>query len=246
LGLGLGFAAPFTLAAFVPGLLVRLPKPGGWMDDFRKLMAFPMYGTAAWLAWVLAVQSGSDALARLFLAAVTLALGVWLLGSAQHRAALGRRPVKTLALGVTLTLAALAVAIWPRYAEPAQRGGTETQGSDIPYEAYSPEKLAEARASGKPVFVNYTAAWCVTCQVNEKVAFSTKIAADAFAKSGTVYLKADWTRRDATIAEDLARHGRAGVPLYLVYPAAGGDPVVLPQLLTGEIVAGALETAAKS
>ena len=244
LGLGLGFAAPFTLAAFVPGLLARLPKPGGWMDGFRKLMAFPMYGTAAWLAWVLAVQSGSDALARLFAASVTLALGVWLLGSAQHRAGLGQRPLKTLALGAALTLAALAAVVWPPYAEPAAAGASDVQGSAIPYEAYSPEKLAEVRASGKPVFVNYTAAWCVTCQVNEKVAFSTKLAADAFAKSGTVYLKADWTRRDAVIAEDLARHGRAGVPLYLVYPAKGGEPVVLPQLLTGEIVAKALEAAA--
>lgn len=245
LGLGLGFAAPFTLAAFIPGLLARLPKPGGWMDGFRKLMAFPMYGTAAWLAWVLAVQSGSDALARLFAAAVTLALGVWLLGSAQHRANLGQKPVKTVLLGAVLTLLSLGAAVWPNYAEPAASGETEAQGSAIPYEAYSSEKLAEVRATGKPVFVNFTAAWCVTCQVNEKVAFSTKTAADAFAKSGAVYLKADWTRRDAAIAEELARHGRAGVPLYLVYPANGGEPAVLPQLLTGDIVAKALETAAK-
>ena len=246
LGLGLGFAAPFTLAAFIPGLLARLPKPGGWMEGFRKLMAFPMYGTAAWLAWVLAVQSGSDALARVFAAAVTLALGVWLLGSAQHRAGLGQRPLKTLVLGGALTIAALAAAVWPNYAEPAAAGTPEAEGSSIPYEAYSPEKLAEIRATGKPVFINFTAAWCVTCQVNEKVAFSTKAAADAFAKSGAVYLKADWTRRDAVIAQELARHGRAGVPLYLVYPASGGEPVVLPQLLTGEIVAKALAAAAKS
>ena len=245
-GLGLGFAAPFTLVAFIPGLLARLPRPGGWMEGFRRLMAFPMYGTAAWLAWVLAVQSGSDALARVFAAAVILALGVWLLGSAQRRAGLGQRPVKSLILGAALTIAALTAAIWPNYAEPAEAGSTEARGSSIPYEAYSPEKLAEVRATGKPVFINFTAAWCVTCQVNEKVAFSTRTAAEAFAKSGTVYLKADWTRRDAVIAEELARHGRAGVPLYLVYPAGGGDPVILPQILTGEMVAGALETAAKS
>lgn len=246
LGLGLGFAAPFTLAAFAPGLLARLPKPGGWMEGFRRLMAFPMYGTAAWLAWVLAVQSGSDALARLFAVAVTLALGVWLLGSAQRRAGLGQRPVKTLILGAALSLAALAGAIWPAYAEPPVAGAADAQGSAIPYETYSQEKLAEVRSSGKPVFVNFTAAWCVTCQVNEKVAFSTAKASDAFAQSGAVYLKADWTRRDAVIAEELARHGRAGVPLYLVYPANGGEPVILPQLLTGEIVAKALAKAAKS
>jgi thiol:disulfide interchange protein DsbD len=246
LGLGLGFAAPFTLAAFAPGLLARLPKPGAWMESFRRLMAFPMYGTAAWLAWVLAVQSGSDALARLFAVAVILSLGIWLLGSAQRRAGLGQRPIKTLVLGAALSLAALAGAIWPAYAEPPVAGAADAQGSAIPYETYSQEKLAEVRASGKPVFVNFTAAWCVTCQVNEKVAFSTAKASDAFAQSGAVYLKADWTRRDAVIAEELARHGRAGVPLYLVYPASGGDPVILPQLLTGDMVAKALEAAAKS
>ena len=131
----------------------------------------------------------------------------------------------------------------PKYTLPTGPDGL-AQGSDIPYEAYSSEKLATAQAAGKPVFINFTAAWCVTCQVNEKVAFSTKQAADAFAKTGTVYLKADWTRRDTVIAEELAKHGRAGVPLYLVYPAKGGEPAILPQILTGELVARALKAAA--
>lgn len=243
-GLGLGFAAPFTLAAFVPALLARLPKPGAWMEGFRKLMSFPMYGAAAWLAWVLAVQSGSDALARLFAAAVVLALAVWLLGVAQRRQAAGGRPLATGLVGAALLAVAALGAVWPNYPQAATGAGDQTQGSDIPYQPYSPEKVAEAQAAGKPVFVNFTAAWCVTCQVNEKVAFSTKAAADAFARSGAVYLKADWTRRDAAIADELARHGRVGVPLYLVYGARGGEPQVLPQLLTGEIVAKALEKAA--
>jgi thiol:disulfide interchange protein DsbD len=115
----------------------------------------------------------------------------------------------------------------------------------VAYEAYSPERLSALQAEGRPVFVNYTAAWCVTCQVNERVAFSTRIAAEAFEASGTVYLKADWTRRDAVIAEDLARFGRAGVPLYLVYPAGGGEPRILPQLLTPDIVARAVQDAAR-
>jgi thiol:disulfide interchange protein DsbD len=95
------------------------------------------------------------------------------------------------------------------------------------------------------VFVNYTAAWCVTCQVNEKVALSTQGVADALKRNGAVYLKADWTRKDADIAQELAAHGRAGVPLYLVYPARGGAPKVLPQLLTEGMVAKALDAAAK-
>jgi thiol:disulfide interchange protein DsbD len=246
-GLGLGFAAPFTLAAFVPALLARLPKPGGWMEGFRKLMAFPMYGTAAWLAWVLVIQSGSDALARLFAAAVVLALAAWLLGVAQRRQAQGLPALAVGLTGAILLAGATLTAVWPNYAEATTSGGDAlAQGSAIPYEAYSPEKLAEAQAAGKPVFINFTAAWCVTCQVNEKVAFSTKAAADAFARTGAVYLKADWTRRDKVIADELARHGRAGVPLYLVYGAKGGEPEVLPQILSGEAVVKALEKAAKS
>ncbi len=243
LGLGLGFATPFTLAAFAPALLSLLPRPGPWMEGFRRLMAFPMYGAAAWLAWVLVIGAGSDALARLFAAAVVLALSAWIMGVAQRRHLAGGRPVVLMILGTLLLVGALLAVVVPRYAVPSGTGAL-AQGSDIPYQAYSPDKLAEAQAAGKPVFINFTAAWCVTCQVNEKVAFSTKQAAEAFAKTGTVYLKADWTRRDTVIAQELARHGRAGVPLYLVYGAKGGEPQVLPQILTGAIVATALERAA--
>ena len=243
-GLGLGFAAPFTAAAFAPGLLSSLPKPGAWMDGFRKLMSFPMYGTAAWLAWVLTVQTDPTGLARLFAAAIVLALGVWLLGVAQRRQSAGSGALAPALTGLVLAAIAIGAAVWPKYDEPAVAGAPSAEGAAIAAEPYSPEKLAAAQAAGKPVFVNYTAAWCVTCQVNEKVAFSTKRAADAFARSGAVYLKADWTRRDAAIAADLAHFGRAGVPLYLVYSAKGGEPAVLPQLLTGDIVAAAIEKAA--
>jgi len=244
-GLGLGFAAPFTAAAFAPGLLSRLPKPGAWMDGFRKLMSFPMYGAAAWLAWVLTVQTDATGLARLFGAAIVLALGAWLLGIAQRRQALGSKPMLPALTGAALVLAAASVALWPKYDEPTAVGAVGGgEGSAIAYEPYSAEKLAAAQAAGKAVFVNYTAAWCVTCQVNEKVAFSTKRAAAAFAKTGAVYLKADWTRRDGAIAADLAKYGRAGVPLYLVYGAKGGEPSILPQILTGDIVAAAVEKAA--
>jgi thiol:disulfide interchange protein DsbD len=245
-GLGLGFAAPFTLAALAPGVLSRLPRPGPWMDTFRKVLAFPMYGAAAWLAWVLAVQAGPDLLARLLAAGVALSFACWLAGLAQRRSLLGQpaRALGVVALGVAVL--SVAAAVWPTpaqaVAEVSAPSGTDASG--LAYETYTPERLATLRAEGRAVFVNYTAAWCVTCQVNERVAFSTRTAAEAFAVSGTVYLKADWTRRDAVIAEDLARFGRAGVPLYLVYPAGGGDPEVLPQLLTPDMVARAVKAAA--
>ncbi|MDP3747633.1 MAG: protein-disulfide reductase DsbD family protein [Phenylobacterium sp.] len=245
LALGLGFAAPFALAAFMPGLLSRLPKPGPWMEGFKKLMAFPMYGTAAWLAWVLAVQAGDTALARIFAAAVVLALAVWLLGVAQRRSAQGGKPLVLAGVGAMLAITATLAAVWPNYAAAPTATADAASGASasVPYEAYNPEKLAAARATGKPVFVNFTAAWCVTCQVNEKIAFSTQGVADAFKETGAVYLKADWTRKDAEIAAELAKHGRAGVPLYLVYGAKGGDGVILPQILTEGLVVRALKDA---
>lgn len=241
--LGLGFAAPFTLAAFAPGLLARLPKPGPWMDTFRRLMAFPMYGAAAWLAWVLTVQAGETALARILAAGVALAFAAWLFGRWQRGRAAGRRPVALAALAGAAGVLAVAASVTPGY-QLAQPAAAEPATPDkLAYEPWSAERLAAARAEGRPVFVNFTAAWCVSCQVNEKVALSTDKVAKAFAATDAIYLKGDWTRKDAVIEAELARHGRAGVPLYLVYGANGGDGVILPQLLTADTVVRALEAA---
>jgi thiol:disulfide interchange protein DsbD len=241
LALGVGFAAPFVAAAFTPGLLSRLPRPGPWMEILRRALAFPMYGAAAWLAWVLTLQAGAGALARILAVAIVLALAAWLAGLAQRRAGLGRPARGLAAAAAVLVCAVAAAAVWPPYpqAVAAQEGSAAT-----PQEAYTPARLAALRAEGRAVFVDYTAAWCVTCQVNEKVVLSRAAVAEAFRRTGAVYLKADWTRKDAVIAADLARHGRAGVPLYLVYAARGGDAVVLPQILTEGRVIRALETAA--
>lgn len=240
--LGLGFAAPFTLAAFAPGLLARLPKPGPWMESFRRLMAFPMYGAAAWLAWVLTVQAGPSALARILAAGLGLAFAAWLFGRWQKGRAAGRKPVALAALAGAAGALALAAALTPGYQSVAATTEPAAAGK-LAYEPWSAERLAAARAEGRPVFVNFTAAWCVSCQVNEKVALSTDKVARAFATSNAVYLKGDWTRKDAVIEAELARHGRAGVPLYLVYGAKGGDGVILPQLLTADTVVRALESA---
>ena len=230
--LGLGFAAPFVLVAYAPGLLSRLPRPGAWMETFRKALAFPMYGAAAWLAWVLAQQAGAEDLAKLFTAAVVVALAAWLAGLAQRRAALGGKPLVLAAAAAVLAALAIAAVTWP-----------QDKAAELPIEPYSPARLAELRAEGQPVFVNYTAAWCVSCQVNDKVALSTHAVAQAFARHKVAYLKADWTKRDATIAAELASRGRAGVPLYLLYATHGGEAAILPSILTPDIVLKAVEAA---
>jgi thiol:disulfide interchange protein len=232
LALGIGFAAPFVLVTYAPVLLSRLPRPGAWMETFRKALAFPMYGAAAWLAWVLSQQVGPEELAKLFAAAVVVALAAWLLGLQQRRAAAGGKPViLALAASLLAVIAVLSVA-WP-----------QTAAAELQSEPYSPARLAELQAAGRPVFINYTAAWCVSCQVNDKVALSTHDVAQAFARHKVAYLKADWTKRDGAIAAELAAHGRAGVPLYLVYGTNGGDGVILPSILTPDIVVKAVEAA---
>jgi thiol:disulfide interchange protein DsbD len=133
-----------------------------------------------------------------------------------------------------LVVASVAAVAWPA-----------DKAAELASEPYSPARVAELRAEGRPVFVNYTAAWCVSCQVNDKVALSTHAVTDAFARHKVAYLKADWTKRDATIAADLASHGRAGVPLYLLYGSGGGEAAVLPSILTPDIVVKAVEAADK-
>jgi thiol:disulfide interchange protein DsbD len=232
--LGLGMAAPFTALAFAPRLLSRLPRPGAWMDGLRKVLAFPMYATAAWLLWVLSLRAGSSKLAELLAALVLAAFAAWAYGAGQRARIEARPPWLGFGAAALAGGVALAVAFWP-----AQEAALVSQ-------PYAPLTLASLRAAGRPVFVNFTAAWCVTCQVNERVALSGRRVADVFHRDGVAYLVGDWTQRDADIAQTLADHGRAGVPLYLMYGAGGREAEVLPQILTEGTVVEAADRAAKS
>ncbi|MGR4865384.1 protein-disulfide reductase DsbD family protein [Caulobacter sp. LARHSG274] len=249
LGLALGFAAPFVLLAFIPGLLARLPRPGPWMDLLKKGLAFPMYATAAWLAWVFSQQAGGIPLAALLAASVLVAFAAWLYGLAQARRIAGQRAVVPFALAALSLLAAVVLVGAGLRAAPSPAASAEATpvapaGPSLAAEPWSPEKVATLQAEGKVVMVDFTADWCVTCKVNEGTALKGQRLADAFKAGNAVLLRADWTKRDATIAAALAEHGRAGVPLYLVYPKGGGEPAILPQLLTEGLVIEAIEKAA--
>lgn len=220
--LGLGFALPLTLLHFLPGLQRLIPKPGPWMERVKNALAFPMFATAVWLVWVLAEQTGPDGVVALLL--IFVAVGFAILASRWGRA---WTIAAVLALGITAAL------VWRPLI------GAERQEL-LASEPWSATRVAELRSEGRAVLVNFTAAWCVTCKVNEVAALTPRVA-NAFTETDTAYLVGDWTNRDAAIAAELAAHGRAGVPLYLYYPADGGAPRVLPQVLSETLVLQTIE-----
>jgi thiol:disulfide interchange protein len=222
--LGIGLAAPALLLAAAPGLAHGLPRPGRWMDIVRQALAFPVYGAAAWLIWVLAAQSGAGGVMIALAGLVGIALLAWLVG-------LGGRVAGRLAVAVLLLL----IIGVSQATMPSAAPGAVAKGSD----RFSATRLTELRAQHRPVLIDMTAAWCVTCLVNERVALRNDRVAAALASKDVAVLVGDWTRQDRQITDYLRSQGRDGVPLYVYYPAKG-DPQVLPQILTPDIVLDAL------
>ncbi|MEO3689873.1 protein-disulfide reductase DsbD family protein [Roseateles paludis] len=229
LALGLGLALPFLVLAFWPAAQRWLPRPGAWMETFRQFLAFPMLAAVVWLLWVLAQQAGPDGVAVALLALVAVAFGLW-----------WRRVAGPTLLGRAALLGSIAVALLLSQALHLTEGPAAVATPSAQEEAYAPERLAELRAAGKPVFVNLTAAWCISCLVNERVALSRPEVQAAFAQHGVAYLKGDWTREDPKITTLLKAYGRSGVPLYLYFAPGAAEAVVLPQILTPSIVTEAL------
>ncbi|MBS0612163.1 MAG: thioredoxin family protein, partial [Proteobacteria bacterium] len=235
--LGLGLSLPYLLLSFAPVLRRVLPKPGAWMDTLKQVFAFPMYASCAWLVWVLAQQVSSVGLGAALTGLVLIAFAAWSLQ--KSHACLGRSKALTLlvalaALGLALFLPSL---LAPAGAAARGRTGGEAAAADG-WRPYQDAALQSLVAEGKPVLVNFTAAWCLTCLVNERNAFADPAVEEVFRRKGVVLMKGDWTNREPAITQALARFGRAGVPLYVVYNA---DPVhleprVLPQLLSADLV----------
>lgn len=235
--LGVGLALPFLAIGFVPALATRLPKPGAWMDTFKQLLAFPLYATAAWLVWVLAKLRGADAVGLWLSAALLLALAAWAWSRAR---AGGMRVWQPVAL---MALLAIAAPLLKLHALPRLSSTAAPNTND--HVAWSPQALADLRAQGRPVFVNMTADWCVTCKANEKTVFARASFRDALTAANAVYMVGDYTDVDPEITAYLQAHKAVGVPLYVVYPQGGGEGEILPTLLTPGMAADALARAAR-
>ena len=229
---GIGLAAPFVLLSFTPAFAKVLPKPGRWMETFRQVLAFPMFITVLWLLWVLAGQSGPDGIIAVLAGGIALGFGIWLAKKIGQGTA-GR---------IVASLVILAAFVVPSVSTTWLKAEASTE---ISANAWSPEKVAELQAEGRVIFVDFTARWCVTCQFN-KTALHDASVARAFTDLNVAFLEADWTNKDKVIASELAKHGAAGVPLYLVYPASGAAPQKLDQILTPGMIETAVRQAAGS
>ncbi len=236
LAMGLGLAAPTVLLAAAPGLARGLPRPGAWMDVLKQALAFPMYAAAAWLAWVVSEEAGPSGVLACVAGAVAIGFAAWAWGVSRGAARTGRR----LGGAAALLGAGCAVAVLVSLTQIAPTAAVAAQAASDGSEPFSTARLDILRAQGRPVFVDMTAAWCFTCLVNERVALSPQPVRDAFAHRDVAYLKGDWTRQDPQITAFLREHGRDGVPLYVFYPAGGGVPSVLPQILTPSSVLEAI------
>jgi thiol:disulfide interchange protein/DsbC/DsbD-like thiol-disulfide interchange protein len=237
--LGFGLALPYLLLSFAPWMRRALPKPGAWMDTLKQVFAFPIYASAAWLLWVLAQQTSSFGLGAALAGAILIAFAAWAYQKSKSSAAGGR-----VAGLVTATLAVLLAIFLPvRFADVAAAAGASAAGAHAAdeWQPYDAARVAKLNAAGRPLLVNFTASWCLTCLVNERNAFTDSAVQDVFRNKGVTLMKGDWTNRDPAITQALASFGRAGVPLYVVYNSKPGsaEPVILPQLLTPSVVQSA-------
>jgi thiol:disulfide interchange protein DsbD len=232
--LGAGMAAPYLTASLFPGVARMLPRPGPWMARFKTFMAFPMFATVVWLLWVLGLQAGVDAVAGVLGLLVAAAFGMWVLG-VPARSSAGR------VIGIGLAGLALGGALawaWPAFRAAQVEAPASQAAGD--WQHWSPQAVQEARQQGRPVFVDFTAAWCVTCQYNKRTTLADPALLQDFRDRKVLLLRADWTRRDETITQALKELGRSGVPVYALYRQGAPQPALLSELPSVEEVRQAL------
>ena len=223
LSLGIGFALPYLILSIKPSLLSFLPKPGAWMETFKQFMAFPMWASALWLLWVLSGQVDQDTVLMVLIGGLVISLSLWLLEKNTSEKVLIRWSMRVLA--IILVIGSISIL-------PTQYSSKENQ-AEMPI--YSEALLNEYLSKNQLVFLNFTADWCITCKVNERVALNSEEVLSIMEQKNIKYIEADWTRKDADIARKLEEYGRTGVPLYLLFPS-DGDPIVLPEILTKDIL----------
>lgn len=249
MALGLGLALPYLLLSFFPVLTHLLPKPGAWMKTFQQFLAFPMFLTSAWLIWVLGLQTGANGVFAILVVLILISFAIWLL----KKISSAKQPWKAVGVAIGVLVCSLIVVITAtKLRGSVQATSSEEQSNAIAkhYQAFTPARLDSLRKQGSAVFVNMTAAWCITCLANEKVALSTNELKTYFSENDITYLKGDWTNQDPEITDFLQSFGRNSVPLYVFYPASNGGqrltPIVLPQILTVEGVVNAMQSATLS
>jgi thiol:disulfide interchange protein DsbD len=227
--IALGLSLPYLLLSAFPGAVKLLPRPGAWMETFKQFMAFPLYATVGYLVWVLAGQVTENGLLTVFFGLVLIAMGIWVYG--RWRAP-GSSPGRA-RFGLVGGLVLLALGAWTGWPQPPAP-------TDIAWEPWSAERVAQLRTEGRPVYVDFTARWCATCQANKKLVFGSAEVRRVFAEKKFATLRGDWTNRDPKITAELARWSRSAVPFDLIYLPGRPEPIELPELLTAGTVLDAV------
>lgn len=237
--LGLGVALPFTLLCFFPSLVKFLPRPGNWMVTLKELCAFPMFLAAIWLVWVLAAQVNRDTLIFTLVGFTALGFWSWLIKNQRHQTTKKSHSIRIFTTVLTAAIFIVGLRVEGIFDKPVNSSAAENQkisGSDLTWQPYSDELVAKLTQEGQPVFVDFTADWCLSCKANEQAVFSSSEVLERLKEKKVNLIKADWTDGNDEILEVLMRFERGGVPLYLMYgPNHRESPLILPQILTPTI-----------
>ena len=241
--LGVGLASPYVVLPFVPALLHRLPRPGAWMQTLKRVMAVPLFATVLWLGWVFWRQTSTAGLAWLVVAGVSafVAVKAWEQADLALNARARRTRFAILAVSAATTVLLLSRGARALPAPSTTAAQPYTDRNGLTWTPWSDQQVASLRAAGHPVFLDFTADWCLTCKVNERVTFANDVVRKRLGDGRVALVRADWTTRDSTIGRAVAGFGRSGIPLYVLFPAGTGAPVILPEVLTPSILLAALD-----